>query len=68
MSEDPSSGTVLPGETTVVTVTFDATGLTHGIYTGFLDVESNDPDETPRVNVTLIVLNYNFYIPIITNN
>ena len=68
MSEDPTSGTVIPGGSTVVTVTFDSTGLSQGIYNGFLIVESNDPDDPPMVNVTLTVLNYNFYLPIITKN
>jgi hypothetical protein len=47
---DPTSGTVLPGATTDVTVTFDATGLEAGDYQTVLHIGSNDPDEP----VTLI--------------
>ena len=57
LSENPTSGTVLPGECQVVDVTFDSTGLPPALYSGSLDVTSNDPD-TPMVNVpvTLTVL------------
>jgi len=50
LSEDPTSGTVLPGESVTVAVTFDATGLAVGEYLASLDVTSNDPT-TPVVNV-----------------
>jgi hypothetical protein len=43
-------GTTAGGATTVVDVTFDATGLAPGIYSGVLCVQSNDPD-TPLVEV-----------------
>ena len=50
LSEDPTSGTVPAGESVVVEVTFDATGLTPGEYAASLAINSNDPD-TPLVNV-----------------
>ena len=50
LSETPISGTVQPGESVFVAVTFDSTGLTVGEYLASLDVTSNDPD-TPVVNV-----------------
>jgi uncharacterized repeat protein (TIGR01451 family) len=57
LSEDPTSGTVLPGECTTVDVTFSSAGLTPGDYFGDLLVNSNDPDEpTVTVPVTLTVL------------
>jgi len=57
LSENPTSGTVLPGESTDVTVTFDSTGLAPGSYFGELIIESNDPDEQQVVvPVTLNVL------------
>jgi PKD repeat protein len=57
LSEDPISGTVPPGECTVVDVTFDSTGMAPGDYLGSLIIASDDPD-TPEVAipVTLTVL------------
>ncbi len=57
LSEDPISGTVPPGECTVVEVTFDSTGMAPGDYLGSLVIASDDPD-TPEVAipVTLTVL------------
>ena len=50
VSVDLAAGTTPPATTTVVTVTFDATGLNGGLYEGLLCVNSNDPD-TPLVEV-----------------
>jgi hypothetical protein len=50
LSEDPVSGTILPGECQDVTVTFDSTGLAAGDYFANLVIDSNDPDE-PQVIV-----------------
>ena len=50
LSETPISGTVQPGESAVVEVTFDSTGLTVGEYLASLEVTSNDP-ETPIVTI-----------------
>jgi hypothetical protein len=41
----PASGTVTQGNNTSPTVTFDATGLAEGTYTGQVTVSSNDSDE-----------------------
>jgi len=46
----PASGVTAAGETDTVTVTFDATGLADGDYTGSVRVHSNDLDE-PLVTV-----------------
>ncbi len=40
---DPDAGVIPPGETESSQVTFDATGLATGPYTGALCIESNDP-------------------------
>jgi hypothetical protein len=48
----PESGTTMPGESSIVDVTFDSTGLVPDIYTGTLCVESNDP-VNPLVQVPL---------------
>src|SRR5690606_16310192 len=51
-SVSPANGSTPGGSTTSVDVTFDATGLTPGVYSGELCIESNDPDE-PEVIVPL---------------
>ncbi|MCK9451546.1 MAG: FG-GAP-like repeat-containing protein [Bacteroidales bacterium] len=40
-----SSGTINPGENTVIEVCMDATDLSPGLYQGTLKIESNDPDQ-----------------------
>jgi|GEM_PF-1134063 len=50
LSEAPTAGVISPGLTISVAVIFDAGGLEPGVYTGLLDVESDDP-ETPHVGV-----------------
>ncbi|MGA9422661.1 MAG: DUF4394 domain-containing protein, partial [Rhodanobacteraceae bacterium] len=44
LSESPTSGTTAPGSSDDVTVTFDATGLTAGVYDANLCVHSDDPN------------------------
>ncbi len=56
ISVDPTEGTVHPGESDVVTVTFDMSGLTGYYYTAHLKIFSNDP-ETPLL-VVPVVLEY----------
>ncbi len=55
MSVEPESGTVAPGACDTITVTFDSTGLTDGVYTGELVIDSNDPDSPATIPVTLTV-------------
>ncbi len=43
-------GTVPSGESALAIVTFDATGLAEGLYTGHLDLDSNDP-ANPAIDV-----------------
>jgi hypothetical protein len=50
LSVTPSSGTTAAGDTDSVTVDFDATGLTPGLYEAVLCINSNDP-ATPQVEV-----------------
>jgi len=45
MSASPTSGTVNPGGSMAVTVTFDTTGMSEGTYYGNIKIASNDPDE-----------------------
>lgn len=44
LSESPSEGTVQPGGTQVVTLTFDASRLAPGTYMSNVCINSNDPD------------------------
>jgi hypothetical protein len=57
LSEDPTEGTLLPGECMTVGVTFDSTMMDPGEYLASLLILSNDPD-TPEVEVpvTMTVL------------
>lgn len=59
-----------PNTSTPVTVYFDPTGLTAGVYTGWLRVESNDADEgTVLVRVTFTVRSdYYIYLPLVLKN
>ncbi len=50
LSENPTSGSVAPGDCVTVDVTFDSTGLIDGEYTADLIISSNDP-YTPQVTV-----------------
>ena len=56
LSEDPRSGFLDPGESTVVNAIIDATDLENGVYTADIIILSNDPDEDSIViPVTLTV-------------
>jgi len=56
LSVTPTSGRLGAGQSANLDVTFDATGMTGGTYTGTIHVASNDPDENPKdVEVTLDV-------------
>jgi len=44
VTEYPASGTISPGDTAEVTVTFDANGLAGGAYHAYLVITNNDPD------------------------
>jgi uncharacterized repeat protein (TIGR01451 family) len=50
LSEDPISGSILPGVCQDITVSFDSTGLAWGDYFGELLLTSNDPDQ-PEISV-----------------
>ena len=45
MSVSPTGGTVAPGGSMAVTVSFDTTGMSEGTYNGNIKIASNDPDE-----------------------
>jgi hypothetical protein len=65
LSEDLSSGSILPGGSKEVIVTFDATGLALGNYTATIIITSNDPtDPSISLPVTLTVKNYLFFLPL----
>ena len=50
LSVSPDAGTTTPGADSDVAVTFDSTGLSIGVYTGTLCINSNDPGN-PLVTV-----------------
>jgi hypothetical protein len=63
----PAMGSVPPGGTTDMTVTFDATGLAAGVYTGTLCIANDDPAELlTQVPLTVTVEPfYTIYLPIV---
>ena len=61
LSTDPASGTTNGGETSLVDVWFDATGMTAGVYTATLCVDSNsivDPLIGIPVTMTVVAFTY----------
>jgi subtilisin family serine protease len=65
LNETPTSGTLQPGEVTVIKVTFNSDGLNPGEYTAMLDILSNDQDMPDvAVPVSLVVEPVRFYLPI----
>ncbi|MFW6150778.1 MAG: C1 family peptidase [Chloroflexota bacterium] len=57
LEESPASGSVAPGSSDVITVTFDTTGMVPGDYNAEIVITSNDPDEPETVvPVTLHVV------------
>jgi PKD repeat protein len=63
LSESPTDGAVAPAGSTPVSVIFDATGLSDGVYTTTLRVSSNDPDE-PAVDVSVTLTVTTTCIPV----
>ena len=56
MSEDPAAGSLLPGESTLVTVTLGGEGFDPGDYAGLLAFRTNDPRQrTHQVDVSLTI-------------
>lgn len=48
LEESPTSGSINPGDSTKVVLTFNTTGLTAGLYRGILSITSNDFANTPK--------------------
>jgi hypothetical protein len=49
-------GNLLAGQNMISVITFDATSLSQGTYTGHLDLDSNDPDEASLdIPITFVV-------------
>jgi PKD repeat protein len=63
LDETPTGGTLVPSGSTDVTVTFDATGLSDGVYSTTLEVTSDDPDE-PQVDVSVVLTVTSACIPV----
>ena len=59
LDEEPEMGAVLPGSSADITVTFNTTDMTQGVYNATIYIVSNDPDEdTVQIPVTLNVGSY----------
>ncbi len=56
VSVSPISGTMASGISTPVTVSFNAAGLTPGMYTGNLCISSNDPDAGPGNETGMVIV------------
>ncbi|MFN0158128.1 MAG: FlgD immunoglobulin-like domain containing protein [Bacteroidota bacterium] len=48
LSENPTSGTVNPGDSAIVALTFDTNGLIEAVYTAKLEIVSNDFANNPK--------------------
>jgi len=56
ISASPTGGSIPDGGSTAADVVFDSTGMTPGVYTAKLCIDSDDPDEpTVEVELTLTV-------------
>jgi hypothetical protein len=51
----PANGIVAPGGNTTGTITFDASSLDLGTYTGNINLDSNDPD-SPNIDIPVTLL------------
>lgn len=61
LSEDPINGSVAPGDSVKINVTFDGAGLAAGLYHAMIRVASNDPFRSVvTVNASLTKLLNNF--------
>ncbi|MEZ4767459.1 MAG: hypothetical protein R2844_03430 [Caldilineales bacterium] len=56
LSLNPMAGTNAGGTSTNVAATFDSTGLAPGIYTSQLCIRSNDPDNGPGNETSLVIV------------
>jgi hypothetical protein len=64
LSVSPLTSTTAGGSDSPVDVTYDATGLVEGEYTGVLCIATNDPDEAlVSVPITLTVISNQLYLP-----
>lgn len=61
----PTYGSIPPGSSETIAVTFDATGLTPDVYTANINLSSNDPDE-PLV-VVPVTLNVSENVPLVAD-
>ena len=69
LSLSQTSGVTAADQDTVVTVTFDSTGLADGTYSANLCFTSNDPDEPlVVVPVTLSIGQRQIFLPIVTRD
>jgi hypothetical protein len=70
LSESPISGTVTADTNSLVTVTFDATNLTPGVYNATLVIANSDVGAAQgRIPVTLTVPDqFSIYLPTIKKN
>ncbi|MFC2026034.1 M12 family metallo-peptidase [Chloroflexota bacterium] len=67
VSVSPTSGTIQPGNSRTVDVSFDSIGLAPGTYSGELCVSSNDPNENPlSVTLSMFAASSFNYLPFIT--
>ncbi len=68
LTESPLTGTVQADSSVPVTLTFDATGMAEGVYTGTLLVSTSDPlSPTFSIPVTLTVQEMSkIYLPLVT--
>ena len=69
LAASPMNGTVIPGGTQQISIYFDSSGLSGGVYTATLCLKNNDlTDSLISIPVTLTTTGNIVYLPFVAGN